>query len=167
MALCHPPASQPGAPELPALCSWRRAAEAPLRQVRPAELHRAPFYRPTCGVELHKLQVLQGQACASGHRIAVACARVGRGGAEVGAAVATGGQDGLAGRGWRWGVGGPRSNCTEKGDASRDCEAVMAAAPPTDLVRAEAVDGSVLHAQRSHTTARAILDRQRGKGEGA
>lgn len=53
--------------------------------------------RPTSRVELHKLQVLQGQADAGGHGVTVTSAGVGRGGGEVGASVTTGGQDGLVG----------------------------------------------------------------------
>lgn len=88
----------------------------------PALWRRQPA-RPTCGVELHKLEVLQRQPRARRHGAAVAGAGVRRGGGEVGAAVAASGQDGL--------------------------------------VRAEAVQGAVLHAQRNDAAARAVL---RGAG---
>lgn len=50
--------------------------------------------RPTCGVELHELQVLAGKACPGDHGCAVTGAGVGRRAAEVGAAVASGKQTG-------------------------------------------------------------------------
>ena len=49
----------------------------------------------TCGVELHKLLILQWQASTSSHSIAISCAGVGRCGREVCPAIPTSGQDGF------------------------------------------------------------------------
>lgn len=46
--------------------------------------------RPTCGVELNKLQVLAGKACPGDHGGAITGAGVGRCAAEVGTPVASG-----------------------------------------------------------------------------
>lgn len=72
-----------------------------------------------CRVELYKLQVLQRNACASGHRIAITGAGVGRCRREVCTAVSTRGQNGL--------------------------------------VRMEAVDGAILHAQGRDTLAGTVF----------
>mmetsp|Transcript_56355 Transcript_56355/g.132811 ORF Transcript_56355/g.132811 Transcript_56355/m.132811 type:complete len:210 (+) Transcript_56355:180-809(+) len=51
----------------------------------------------TCGVELHKLKVLQGETRASNHGVAVSGAGVRGGCREVGTAVAPGGDNGVVG----------------------------------------------------------------------